>query len=79
MPSKNTEQRNMDILARRYLCLVCDKACRDKYTLTQHVKKHIPKPPKPVIIHKCVKCPYSSKYKQNWKRHTLICGLYKPK
>ena len=61
-------QRIRDIENKKYYCIDCDKAYRDKASLNEHLNglRHHPER---LVSHSCVICNYTTRLKANLKKH----------
>jgi hypothetical protein len=62
------KHRAKDLANRKYLCVSCDKAFRDKYTLTNHLNSRVHNP-KPKVSYYCPLCNYRTKNKALMRKH----------
>ena len=62
------QQRIRDIENKKYYCIDCDKAYRDKPSLIYHLKglKHNPER---LVSHTCITCNYTTRIEANLKKH----------
>ena len=66
----NKKQHAKNILNKKYFCVECDRAFRDKAILELHraSKFHVIKP-RVIRLHVCDKCNFFTKYKQSYNKH----------
>ena len=65
---KHYALRQSDIESKKYYCLECNKAFRDKYSLDKHLNGLKHHPERKISYH-CASCNYTTKFKHCLTQH----------